>query len=124
MPLCLRKTERKSKGGSSSNESDKDNTSRMMSGSKDLCGITTRKRNNEKATNNDVTFIVLQKKMRSMHSSERIEELACELEGYRWDALLLCETWRLTKRRYGRHIINTFSWVQENTATNTELVFY
>ena len=58
MPLCLRKTERKSKGGSSSsNESGKDNKSRMVSGGKDLCGVTARKRNNEKATNNDVTFI-------------------------------------------------------------------
>ena len=35
--------------------------------------------------------------MRSMHSSERIEEMVCELEGYRWDALLLCETWRHDK---------------------------
>ena len=59
-----------------------------------MCGDSTRKRNAEKANNNDVTFIVLQKNMRSMHSSERIEEMICELEGYRWDALLLCETWR------------------------------
>ena len=56
----------------------------MMSGTKDLCGVIARKRNNEKATNNDVTFVVLQKNMRSMHSSERIEEVVCELEGYRW----------------------------------------
>ena len=66
----------------------------MMSGSKDLCGVSARKRNNEKATNNDVTIIMLQKNMRSMHSRERIEEMVCELEGYRWDALWLCETWR------------------------------
>ena len=32
--------------------------------------------------------------MRLMHSCERIEEMVCELEGYRWDALLLSETWR------------------------------
>ena len=69
----------------------------MMSGSKDLCGDSARKRNDEKAINNDVTFIVLQKNMRSMHSSERIEGMVCELEGYRWDALLLCETWRPDK---------------------------
>ena len=71
----------------------------MVSRSKDLCGVTARKRNDEKATNNDVTFIVLQKNMRSMHSSERIEELVCEceLEGYRWDAILLSETWRQDK---------------------------
>ena len=32
--------------------------------------------------------------MRSMHSSEKIEEMVSELEGYRWDAILLSETWR------------------------------
>ena len=32
--------------------------------------------------------------MRSMHSSEKIEELVTELEGHRWDAILLNETWR------------------------------
>ena len=67
MPLCLRKTERKSKCGRSSNESEKDDKSKMMSGSKDLCGDSARKRNDEKDLNNDVTFIVLQKNMRSMH---------------------------------------------------------
>ena len=48
MPLCLRKTERKSKGCSSSNENEKDEKSKMMSGSKDLCGDSTRKRNDKK----------------------------------------------------------------------------
>ena len=32
--------------------------------------------------------------MRSMHSSERIEEMMSELEGYRRDAILLSGTWR------------------------------
>ena len=32
--------------------------------------------------------------MRSLHWSEKIEELVTELEGYRWDAILLSETWR------------------------------
>ena len=44
--------------------------------------------------NKEVTFFILQKNMRSMHSSEKIEELVSELEGYRWDAILLNETWR------------------------------
>ena len=78
--MSEKKNERKSKGVSSSNEHEKDDKSKMMSGSKDLCGDSTRKRINEKANNNDVTFIVLQKNMRSMHSSERIEEMICELE--------------------------------------------
>ena len=73
----------------------------MTSGSKDFRVVTARKRNNEKATNNDVTFIVLQKNIRSMHSSERIEELVCELEGNRCDAFLLCETWRHDKEEIG-----------------------
>ena len=75
--------------------------SKVMGGSKDLCGDSTRKRNDEKANNNDVTFIVLQKNMRSMHSSERIEEMVCELEGYRWDAILSSETWRQQSRYVG-----------------------
>ena len=29
-----------------------------------------------------------------MHSSEKIEEMVGELEGYRWDAILLSEPWR------------------------------
>ena len=32
--------------------------------------------------------------MGSMHSSEKIEELVTELEGYRRDAILLNETWK------------------------------
>ena len=61
MPLCLRKTERKSKDcSSSSNENEKDDKSKMVSGSKDLCGGSTRRRNDEKAINNDVTFIETQ----------------------------------------------------------------
>ena len=32
-----------------------------------------------------------------MNSSERIEEMTRDLEGYRWDAVLLNETWRLAK---------------------------
>ena len=62
-----------------------------------MCDDSTRKRDDEKTNNNDVTFIVLQKNMRAMHSSERIEEMICELESFQWDALLLCETWRHDK---------------------------
>ena len=32
--------------------------------------------------------------MISMHDSERLEEIVCELEGYRWDAIFLSEMWR------------------------------
>ena len=68
MPLCLRETERKSTGGSSSNENNKDDKSKMMSGSKDLYGDSTRKRNDEKAMNKEVTFIVIQKYEINLHT--------------------------------------------------------
>ena len=35
--------------------------------------------------------------MRSMHPSERVEEMVCELEGYRWVAISMSETWRPDK---------------------------
>ena len=61
MPLCLRKTEGKSKDGSSSNKKNNDDKSKMVSVSKDLCVHSTRKRNDEKTANKEVAFIVLQK---------------------------------------------------------------
>ena len=124
VPLCLRKTERKSKGGSSSNESEEDDKSKMISGSNDLCGDSARKRNDEKAINNDVTIIVLQKNMRSMHSSKRIEEMVCALEGYRWDALFLCETRKHDKEEIWETHHKPIFMVKENMTTNTALVSY
>ena len=53
--------------------------------------------NDEKTRNKEVTCIVLQKILSSMHSSEIIEEMVCELEEYRWDAILMSETWRQDK---------------------------
>ena len=41
-----------------------------------------------------MTFIVLQKDVRSLNSSERFEELTQEVEGCMWDAILISETWR------------------------------
>ena len=37
------------------------------------------------------------KKTRSMNSSDRIEQMIDEIEDYRWDAILLNETWRSSK---------------------------
>ena len=42
----------------------------------------------------DITLIVLQKSMRSMNTSERIDEMLNEAENYKWDAILVAETWR------------------------------
>ena len=89
--------EEKNESGSSTLNRMKDGSkSKMGSGNKDLCGDYTGKKNDEKTKNKDITFIVLQK-MRSMHWSERIEEMVCEFEGYRWDATSLSETWRQDK---------------------------
>ena len=122
VPLCLKTIEEESKDGSSSNKKNSkekngsessalnsrrmEAKSKMASGSKDMCGDSTGKKNK------DVTFIVVQKNMRSMHSSERIEEMVCDLEGYRWDViLLLSETWRQNKSEiwetHHKHIFTT-----------------
>ena len=37
--------------------------------------------------------------MISIHSSERIEELVCELEGCKWNAILLSDTWTQEKSK-------------------------
>ena len=108
VPLCLRKNEKDSNDDSSSKgktREEKESGSRtlsktkhcvmnkMASGSKDMCPRSTEKRDDD-TKNEEVTFIVLQKNMRSMHSSEKIVEMVSELEGCRWDAILLNETWR------------------------------
>ena len=38
------------------------------------------------------TFIVLQKNTRSLSSSERLEQMICELHRVEWDAILISET--------------------------------
>ena len=69
----------------------------MVSGSKDLCGESTRKRNDLKNNTQRSHVYRATKNLRSMHSSEPIEEMTRELEGYRWDAVLLNEIWRPAK---------------------------
>ena len=43
------------------------------------------------------TFVVIQKNVRSLKTSDRIEESLREVEGCKWDSLLLCGTWRPAK---------------------------
>ena len=108
VPLCLRKNQRDSNDDSSRNRKTREEKesgsstqsktkhcvmNKMASGSEDMCPRSTEEKD-EHPKNKEVTFIILQKNMRSMHSSEKIEELVTELEGYRWDAILLNETWR------------------------------
>ena len=108
VPLCPRRNLRDSKEDSSSKRKtyeEKESRSstqrktkhcvmnKMASGSEGTCPRSTEEKDAH-PKNKEVTFIILQNNMRSMHSSEKIEELVTELEGYRWDAILLNETWR------------------------------
>ena len=80
-------------------EPEVEDQAKTTSGRKDSRGKNPEQRNpeSEKAKSKDTTFIVQQKNMRQIHSSKRIEEMVCELEGYRWDAILMSETWRPEK---------------------------
>ena len=72
-----------------------------------MCGDTSEKKNNESGNtkNKDVetqktktSRLSCYKKNHEINaSSEGIEEMVCELEGYRWDAIFLCDTWRQDK---------------------------
>ena len=52
---------------------------------------------NERRRSKDVTLTVLQKNTRSLNSSERIEEMFSEVQGSKWDVILVSETWRSSK---------------------------
>ena len=92
-------------GSNDLNSRKEDNRRNTASGSKGLCGSKTKKKNKENGRTNENTPPSCYKKyMRSMHSSVRIEEMICELEGERWDAVLLNETWRLPSQKFGRLI--------------------
>ena len=71
VPGCMKRKPMKEEGIISSCKSDK------QAGSTEL---------------KDITFIVLQKCMRSMNTSERIDEMLNEAENYKWDAMLVAET--------------------------------
>ena len=108
---------------------------KMASGSEDICPRSIEEKD-EHPKNKEVTFIILQKNMRSMHSSKKFEELVTELEGYRWDAILLNETWIfmgagkydnkhgvgiMLKKRWRKRIIDT-EYINERAITTTVLV--
>ena len=66
---------------------------KTASGSEDICPRSTEEQDDHQK-NKDVTFIKLQKYEGQCTQVKKIEELVTELEGYRWDAILLNETWR------------------------------
>ena len=89
VPLCLRKNQRDSNDDSSSERKTREEKesgsstqsktkhcvmNKMASGSEDMCPRSIEEKD-EHTKNKEVTFTILQKNMRSMHSSEKIEEL-------------------------------------------------
>ena len=139
VPLCLRKTEEKKaktaaaaikrttkkkwNGSSTLNNMKDGSKSKMASGSKDMCGDSTEKKNNEsgKTKNKDITFIMLQKtwdqctqvkELKKWHASLR----AADGMQYYW-----AKRGDKTSQKSGRHITNTCSWEQERTTTKTVL---
>ena len=74
--------------------------------------------------------------MRSIHSTERIEEITCEVEGYKMGCNTVEQDWHVsskatdgmhakrggqTSQKFGRHTKNPYSWEQGNRTTNTVL---
>ena len=62
-----------------------------------MCSDSTRKKDKEKTKYKRCHVYRTTNNLRSIHSSERIEEMVYELESYRWDAILFSETWRQDK---------------------------
>ena len=48
--------------------------------------------------------------MRSMNTSERIDPMLSEAENYKWDAMLVAETWRAAEEE----IWETETWTHNN----------
>ena len=105
-------------GASKKDDKHVENESKSASSSSTEANKTTNETKNDK----DTTFIVLQKNVTSLNSSERFEELTQEVEGCKWDAILISETWRASKCRDCE--TDTNSWALENSRTNTELEFW
>ena len=95
VPLCLRNNQKDSNDDSSSKRKTREEkesgsstlgktkhcfNNKMASGSKDICSRSIEEKDKH-PKKKEVTFIILQKNMRSMHSSAKIEELVTELEG-------------------------------------------
>ena len=84
---------------------------KLTGGSKDLCGNTAENERPRKWKSKEVKtphFIVLQKKMISIHSSERIEEIVCELEGLQIGCNIDERNVEAKRQRFGRDTKNTF----------------
>ena len=96
--------ENKDSGDSSIEENEsKDQSGRSIEDDKTL---------QKREPDREVTFIELQKNVRSMNSSDRVEELICEVRDCKWDALLISESWKPEKDapRSGVRILLNRKW--------------
>ena len=108
VPMFMRNKVKENEAKSQENEMCSSNRAKSEGGSKKMkkseskgasssSSTETNKTTSETKCEKDSTFIVLLKNVRSLNSSERFEELTQEMEGCRWDALLISETWRCNK---------------------------
>ena len=109
VPMCLGKKERMTKEKQeevSSSEVSKhtsnhdEGTVKEKKGEKSSSSSKCRNPTSTNEDSKDVTFIVFQKDTRSMSSSVRIDEMFSELQGCRWGAILVSETWRPAKEEF------------------------
>ena len=131
VPLCMRRkdeehvaTLKENEKSSSSREKcdggSKKKTKHVESESKDTSSSSTKvnKTTSESTSETDIIF------MRSLNSSERLEDLTQEVEGCKWDAILISEMWRVSNAEMWTYNKETKSWAQENSRTSTELEFW
>ena len=87
------------KKGAAGEDKDPAASSKKEKESKDTSGSSTvdNKTLQKSEEENEITLIVIQKNVRSLNSSDRKEELTCEVSDCRCDALLMSESWRSEK---------------------------
>ena len=120
VPMCSGKRERMTKekqGEASSSGVSKHNSNHEGEKSSSSKG---RNPTSTKEDSKDVTFIVLQKNTRSKNSSVRIDEMSGELQGCRWDAILVSEAWRLERGELWETKRGQIIMCVGNSRTNTE----
>ena len=68
----------------------------------------------------EMSFEII-KKTRSLHIDDRLDELLEEIEGCKWDVILLSETWRTAKTRHGSPAVLSHlhgrQWLQSKTSS-------
>ena len=59
------------------------------------------KKENKKDNHSEISSDIIHKNARCLKNEDRLDELPKELEESKWDAVLLCDTWRQGKKHLG-----------------------